>query len=61
MIVVGDSVALIRTPAGLIEIKSVGDLASGAKILAIRPQQIDVELNGQRTTIAKPKEPGTAD
>jgi hypothetical protein len=55
---IGDSVAMIRTPAGQIEVKSVGELASGARIVAIRPMQVDVELNGQRMTIAKPREPG---
>jgi hypothetical protein len=42
----------------LIEVKSVGELASGARIVAIRPMQVDVEVNGQRMTIAKPREVG---
>ena len=54
---IGDSVAMVQTAAG-VEIKSVGELANGAKILAIRPWQVDVEMGGQRRTIVKPREPG---
>jgi hypothetical protein len=53
---IGDSVVMIRTPAGQVEVKSVGELASGARIVAIRPMQVDVELNGQRMTISKPRD-----
>ena len=54
---IGETLAMIRTPTGSIEVKSVGELASGARIVAIRPMQVDVEMNGQRMTIAKPREP----
>lgn len=55
---IGETLAMIRTPDGQIEIKSVGELANGAKILAIRPLQVDVEVNGERMTIAKAREGG---
>jgi hypothetical protein len=54
---IGDSLAMVQTAAG-VEIKSVGELANGAKIVAIRPWQVDVEVGGQRRTIVKPREPG---
>lgn len=54
---IGDSVAMVQTAAG-VEIKSVGELANGAKIVAIRPWQVDIEVGGQRRTIVKPREPG---
>jgi hypothetical protein len=53
---IGDSLAMIRTSAGVVEIKGLGELANGARILAIRPSQVDVEVAGQRLTIAKPRE-----
>jgi hypothetical protein len=54
---IGDSLAMVQTAAG-VEIKSVGEQANGAKIIAIRPWQVDVEMGGQRRTIVKPREPG---
>ena len=56
---IGTSLALLRTPAGHIELKAVGDDAMGAKVLAIRPSQVDVRFNGQAVTLQKPKEPGS--
>ena len=56
---IGTSLALLRTPAGHIELKAVGDDAMGAKVLAIRPSQVDVRFNGQSVTLQKPKEPGS--
>jgi hypothetical protein len=54
---IGTSLALLRTPAGQIELKAVGEEAMGAKVLAIRPAQVDVQFNGQSITLQKPKEP----
>jgi hypothetical protein len=56
---IGTSLVLLRTPAGQIELKAVGEEAMGAKVLAIRPSQVDVRFNGQSVTLQKPKEPGT--
>ena len=56
---IGTSLALLRTPAGQIELKSVGEEAMGAKVIAIRPSQVDVRFNGQSVTLQKPKEPGS--
>jgi hypothetical protein len=55
---IGDSLAMVRTAAGTVEIKGIGEQANGAKILAIRPWQVDIELNGERKTVVKPREPG---
>jgi hypothetical protein len=54
---IGDSLAMIQSAPGVIEVKAVGDVANGAKIVAIHPMRVDVDLNGQRLTIAKPKDP----
>ncbi|MDB5324244.1 MAG: hypothetical protein JWN40_5875 [Phycisphaerales bacterium] len=53
---IGDSLAMIRTSSGIVEIKGLGELANGAKIVAIRTAQVDVEVAGQRLTIAKLRE-----
>jgi hypothetical protein len=58
---IGQSLAMIRTPGGLVEVKGVGDVAGGGRIVAIRPMQVDVEVNGQRQTVSKAREPGTRD
>jgi hypothetical protein len=53
---IGDSLALVRTSAGVVETRGVGELVNGAKIVAIRTAQVDVEVEGRRMTIAKPRE-----
>ncbi len=55
---IGDSLAMVRTSSGVVETKGVGELVNGAKIVAIRTAQVDVEIGGQRMTIAKPREGG---
>jgi len=53
---IGDSLAMIRTASGAVELKSLGEMVNGAKIVAIRPAQVDVESDGQRTTVAKARD-----
>ena len=53
---IGDSLAMIRTASGAVELKGLGETVNGAKIVAIRPAHVDVESQGQRTTIAKPRD-----
>jgi hypothetical protein len=53
---IGDSLAMIRTASGAVELKGLGEMENGAKIVAIRPAQVDVESDGQRTTVAKLRE-----
>jgi hypothetical protein len=53
---IGDSLAMIRTVSGAVELKGLGEMVNGAKILAIRPAQVDVESDGQRMTVAKLRE-----
>lgn len=55
---IGQSLAMIQTAGGGIEVKAVGEQANGAKIVAIRPSQVDVEVGGARMTIAKPRPAG---
>ena len=54
---IGDTLALIQTQAGVIEVKAVGESIGGAKILAVRPSEVDLEAAGQTTTLKKPKTP----
>lgn len=55
---IGQSLAMIQTAGGAIEIKGVGEQANGARIVAIRPWQVDVEVGGVKQTIAKARPPG---
>ena len=55
---IGDSLAMIRTSSGAVELKGLGETVNGARILAIRPAQVDVETQGQRSTIAKLRDRG---
>lgn len=51
---IGDSIALIQSGAE-IQALAVGETSAGARILAIRPSQVDVEYAGQKLTLTKPK------
>jgi hypothetical protein len=53
---IGDSLAMIRTASGAVELKGLGEMVNGVKIVAIRPAQVDVESDGQRMTVAKLRE-----
>jgi hypothetical protein len=53
---IGDSLAMIRTASGAVELKGLGESVNGAKIVAIRPAQVDVESDGRRMTVAKLRE-----
>jgi hypothetical protein len=55
---IGSSLAMLRTPAGIVEVKAVGESAAGAKVLAIRPSQVDIEQAGQKITLTRPKDSG---
>ena len=54
---IGDSLALIQTKDGVVEVKGVGESAGGAKIVSVRPAEVDVEIAGRVVTLKKPKEP----
>ena len=53
---IGQSLAMIRMPDGSTELRHVGEESAGAQILAIRPYQIDIRLDGRTITIAKVQE-----
>ncbi|HEX4793466.1 MAG TPA: hypothetical protein VH370_06725 [Humisphaera sp.] len=53
---IGESLAMIRMPDGTTELRQVGEQIAGAQILAIRPYQIDIRLDGRTITIAKVQE-----
>ena len=44
---------MLRGPGGTTAIVEVGDDVNGAAVLAIRPYQIDLKLNGRKTTLVK--------
>lgn len=50
---IGDSIAMLRGPDGTTALVEVGDDVNGAAVLAIRPFQIDLKLNGRTTTLVK--------
>jgi hypothetical protein len=55
---IGDTLAMIQAPSGAVEVHSVGEQAYGAKILAVRPSQVEIEFAGGKMTLTKPREPG---
>ena len=54
---IGDSLALVKTRNGEVEVKAAGESAAGVKIVTVRPSQVDVEFGGQVVTLTIPKEP----
>ena len=53
---IGTSLAMIRTADGSVSAKGVGEQIGGAEILAIRPAQVDVRINGRSITLEKPRQ-----
>jgi hypothetical protein len=54
---IGDSLAMFRMPDGSIALKGIGDDLEGSSVIAIRPDQVDLQSNGKRTTVSKPPAP----
>ena len=57
---IGESLAMLRTPDGTVSLKAVGESAAGVEIVAIRPSEVDVRVNGLLTTLRKPADAGAA-
>ncbi len=55
---VGNTLAMLQGADGNVEVKAVGESAGGMKVLAVRPSQVDVEYNGRKMTLQRPKELG---
>jgi type II secretory pathway pseudopilin PulG len=53
---VGTSLAMLQSSDGNVELKGVGESSGGMKVLAVRPSQVDVEYNGRKLTLNRPKE-----
>jgi len=53
---VGDSVAMLKMPNGDVQVKRVGEMAAGGRLVAVRPAQADLQVNGRVVTLQKPKE-----
>jgi hypothetical protein len=56
---IGASLAMFQSSGGEVELKAVGETAGGMKVIAIRPSEVDVQLNGKVVTLRKPKEAGS--
>ena len=54
---IGDSLALVKTRGGEVEVKAAGESAAGVKIVSVRPSQVEVEFGGQVITLTTPKPP----
>lgn len=57
---VGDSLALLRTSANVVEVKAIGEKLLGAEVLAVRSGEVDLRYNGKVVTLKKPPESGRA-
>lgn len=53
---IGDSLAMLRTAGGTVEVRGVGETIGAAKILQIRPSQVELEIGGQKFTLQTPRE-----
>jgi len=56
---IGSSLAMFQASGGEVELKAVGESAAGMKVIAIRPSEVDVQLNGKLVTLHKPKQAGS--
>ena len=54
---IGDSLAMFRMPDGSIALKGIGDDLEGSSVIAIRPEQVDLQSSGKRMTVSKPPAP----
>jgi hypothetical protein len=54
---IGQSLAMLRNERGEIEVKGVGDVAGGAKVVSIRTSRVEMQHNGRSIVLEKPKEP----
>jgi hypothetical protein len=54
---IGDTLVLLQTQGGVIEVKGVGESVAGAKIVSVRPSEVDLESAGRITTLKKPRDP----
>lgn len=55
---IGESLAMFRMVDGSISIKGVGEQINGDSVVAIRPAEADLNINGNRTTLKKIKQEG---
>ena len=56
---IGDSLAMLKTSAGVVEVVGVGETLAGTdtQLLAVRPGRAEVRYGGQKLTLVKPAEP----
>ena len=54
---IGTSLAMLRTPANIVEVRGVGESIDGVEVVAVRPAEVDVTFNGRKITLTKPPEP----
>ena len=54
---VGNSLALIKGPDGSIGMVETGEDVNGSPVIAIRPSEVDLRVNGKLTTLRMPPRP----
>jgi hypothetical protein len=50
---IGNSLAMLKTPANAIEVCAVGDTFNGVTVVAVRPAEIDVRYMGRTLRLSK--------
>ena len=51
---IGDSLAMLQTPGGPVELKGVGESIAGMTILSISPARVEARYNGRVVVLVKP-------
>ena len=54
---IGDSLAMLQTPGGAVELKGVGETIAGTTVVSIRPARVELQFNGRTVVLVKPVEP----
>jgi len=54
---IGDSLAMLQTPGGAVEVRGVGETIAGTTIVSIRPARVELQFNGRTVVLVKAAEP----
>lgn len=50
---IGDSLAMLQTPGGPVELKGVGEVLADMTVIAIAPARVEMRYNGRTITLVK--------
>lgn len=50
---IGQSLAMLRTADGSVEVCGVGETVGGAEVVSVRPRRVEVRINGQLVALTK--------